>query len=332
MTTATPLKTIQAPRRMALANVEKGKRVRPIRALLHGTEGVGKSTFGASAPNPIFLCAESGTDHLDVARFPLISCWEDALDAVEVLSSDAHDYQTLVVDTVDWLEPFCWKYVVDHAPADKSGRKPKSIEEVSGGFSKGYIVALEHWTILLDRLEKLQAKRGMHVVLLAHTEIKNFQNPEGENFDRYQMRLHHKAAGKLMQWVSAVLFASFEMGVVAKENKAIGVGTGARILRTEKRPAFDAKNRYGLPFRMPLSWDEFFEAVKNHQPASAEKMTDEARATAATIEGMTVKVEAMIKKAGADSERVAQVLDYVRSKAQMQQIEQADKPQEEKGE
>ena len=156
----------------------------------------------------------------------------------------------------------------------------------------------------------------MHVILLAHTEIKNFQNPEGENFDRYQMRLHHKAAGKLIQWADAVLFAAFDMGVTKEGHKAIGVSTGARIMRTERRAAFDAKNRYGLPFRMPLSWDEFWAGVESGQPASPQKMIAEARDLGQQA-GVADKVEAAIVRANGDATKLAQLVDWVRGKVQL---------------
>ena len=47
--------------RMTLASITRGKQERPLRVIVHGVEGVGKSTFGADAPSPVFLCAEDGT-------------------------------------------------------------------------------------------------------------------------------------------------------------------------------------------------------------------------------------------------------------------------------
>jgi hypothetical protein len=49
-----------------------------VRALIYGAEKVGKSTWSAGAPKPIFLGAESGTERLDVDRLQP-SSWEEAL-------------------------------------------------------------------------------------------------------------------------------------------------------------------------------------------------------------------------------------------------------------
>ena len=320
-------KTPASPKRMALGNITSGKQAKPVTVLLHGTEGVGKSTFGSCAPNPIFLCSEKGTAHLDVARFPQVGTWDDALEAIDVLTIETHKYETLVVDTLDCLEPFCWQYVVDHDVAMKSGKKPRDIEEACSGFQKGYIVALSQWAIFLNRLEKLQEKRGMHVVLLAHTVKRMFRNPEGDDFERYELQLHPKTAGKIMQWVDAVLFATYDTGTCKQGQKSVGISDGSRIMRCEKRAAFDAKNRYGLPFRMPLSWDDFFAGVQLGQPAPIEQMVAEARELGATA-GISAQVEKWIASIGTDASKVAAMLDHVRGKIRIMDLhttEQADK-------
>ena len=80
--------------RMTLAAVKKGRIKQPLRVIVYGQEGVGKSTFAACAPSPIFLCAESGTNHLDIARFPAPEQWSDVFDAVDLLTRQEHDYKT----------------------------------------------------------------------------------------------------------------------------------------------------------------------------------------------------------------------------------------------
>ena len=53
-----------------------------------------------------------------------------------------------------------------------------------------------------------------------------------------------------------VLFANFDTATseIKSDNKrVIGKGAGTRSLYAEKRPAFDAKNRYKLPAKVTLS-------------------------------------------------------------------------------
>jgi len=246
MTTA----TAPANGRMSLANVHRGKLTKPDRILLAGTEGIGKTTFGASAPDPIFLASEDGTAQFDVARFPQPDSLEDVFSAIRELRQAEHDRKTLVVDTVDWLEPLLWSDVC-------ARNKWKHIEDA--GYGKGYTIVLDEWRKLLADLDALRAERGMEIILLGHTKIQIFSNPAGPDYSRYELNINKQAAALLKQWADAVLFACYEE-MVQKERgelKAKGVSTGARVIHTERRAAWDAKNRYSLPPVLPLSYEDY---------------------------------------------------------------------------
>lgn len=250
--------------RMKLASVVTGKLAKPIRVLVYGIEGVGKSTFGANAPAVIFLGAEDGTSELDVARFPEPRTWVDVLDAITELTTGEHAYQTLAIDTLDWLEPLCWAHVC-LTMRGKDGKPLESIEDA--GYGKGYAAALDHWRVLLSMLERLRAQRGMNIVLLAHSWIKSFKNPEGDDYDRHEMKLHAKAGGLLREWSDAVLFATHETYTHERNGRTKGISTGARVLYTQRRASWDAKNRSDLPEVLPLDWQAFADAVAAHRPA-----------------------------------------------------------------
>ena len=265
------------PKRMQIANVVKGRIVKPVRLLVYGPAGVGKSTFAAAAPRPIFIGAEDGTSELDVERFPQPSAWSDVFDALHELMTVPHDYQTVVLDTLDWLEPMCWRHVCEHA---RDGKHHASIEDF--GYNKGYTAALDLWRELLARLEELRDKRAISVVMLAHTTIRPFQNPEGENYDRYQMKLNPQAAMLVREWADAVFFAFYETYTHEQKNgKTKGVSTGARMLGTQYAAAYEAKNRYELPERIPLDWPSFADAMAQRRTALMQALEAElARAPA----------------------------------------------------
>lgn len=247
--------------KMSLSNVKKGIQQAPPRVVLYGVEGVGKSTFAAGAPSPIFLGAEDGTSQLDVARFPEPTTWADALGAVDVLMAEKHDYETLVIDTLDWLEPLCWAHICAAA-------KLAHIEDF--GYGKGYAVALTEWRALLARLDQLRAKRGVSVILLAHSAIRSFNNPESDNYDRYELKLHKLASGLVKEWADAVLFARHETFTAggAKGSKAKGVSTGARVVHTEHSAAWDAKTRYSHPETIALDWADFAQGMRAANPVA----------------------------------------------------------------
>ena len=111
--------------------------------------------------------------------------------------------------------------------------------------------------MFLSRLERMRKTSGMNILLLGHSEIKQFRNPDGEDFDRYQMKLQPKASGLIREWSDCVLFATFETVTKKQGGRHRGITTGARIIHAERRAAWEAKNRYGLPAHLPLSFQEF---------------------------------------------------------------------------
>lgn len=305
--TPSPIARPATSGRMSLAAVRKGRITdHPMRVLLYGPEGIGKSTFAAGSPSPIFLCPEDGTAQLDVARLPEPQTWGDVMEAVHILTTQEHGYKTLVVDTLDWIEPLCWSYV-----CVKMGIQ--SIEDA--GYGKGYTAALDEWRKLIAALDGMRAKRGVHVILLAHSYVKTYKNPEGDDFDRYMLKLHDKTGGLLKEWSDAVLFSAYQT-FVEKKNKndrtAKAFASGARVVHTERRAAWDAKNRYGLPESIPLGWDEYVAAVDNADPTKrSAKLREEIAVVTAALndDDLAKKVAAEVAKNGDDAGRLAEVLN-----------------------
>jgi hypothetical protein len=305
--TLTP-KASPQPSRMRLDSVVRGKLKKPISVVCYGPEGVGKSTLAAGAPKPIFLGAEDGTSQLDVTRFPSPETYADIREAVRVLQVDQHDYGTLVVDTLDWVEPLLWQHI-----CARDGQP--NIEGY--GYGKGYQVALDEWRLLLSDLERLMKTRGMNVVLLAHAAIRPFKNPAGEDFDRYELKVHAKAAGLIKEWAEAVLFANWE--TFAKEDKRTkrfkGVGGVARMLYTERTAAYDAKNRYSLPDELPLDWNEFETAVNAGQVAPTTTLRAEIERKAKELGGeLEAKIMETLAKAGDNAANLALINNKVNAK------------------
>lgn len=277
--------TILPASRMRLDAVVKGRQQRPLRVLLYGVEGIGKSTFGACAPAPIFLAPEDGTAHLDVHRLPVPETWDEVLEAPRMLAAGGHPYRTLVVDTVDWVEPLLWEHI-----CQRDGKT--DIEAY--GYGKGYVAALDQWRVFVAELERLREKTGMAVILLAHSWVKPFKNPEGDDFDRYELKVHAKAGGLLKEWTDCVLFANWETFAAKDERtkRVKGVSTGARLIYTTRTAAYDAKNRYDLPESLSLDWGEFCTAVASHQPAEPDALAAEVTRKANEIGG-TIREQAI---------------------------------------
>ena len=236
-----------------LKTIHTGKRPAPPRLMLYGVEGVGKSSFAAQAPNPIFVPTEDGLNEIDCASFPLAKTLVEVEDYLSVLAREEHDYQTVVIDSCDWLERLIWDDVcrINNAA---------TIEKVDGGFGKGYVAALGFWRHLTDLLEVLHQKRNMAVILIAHTKVDRFEDPESSAYDRYCPRLNKHANAIVTEWCDAVLFATRKFRIETEDagfgkerTIAVGIGKdgGERVIRTVGGPSCVAKNRYGLPYEMP---------------------------------------------------------------------------------
>lgn len=308
--------------RMTLATVQRSLKPAPYRLVTHGTDGVGKTTFAASAPNPIFICAENGTEHVDVARFPSPETWQDILDAIATLTTEPHEYRTVVVDSLDWAEPLCWEHVC--RVADKP-----DIEAF--GYGKGYLAAIDEWRKFLAAIERLQATTGMHAILVAHTIVKSFKNPEGDDYERYQLKLHDKAAGLIREWASGVYFLNYETFAKKveptnpKSKRAKGMSSGARWMYTQRTAAYDAKDRYGLPPRLPLSWDEFEAAVAAGRPASPEALREAILAAVEELgdEKIAAWCAAEFVKSSTDATRLAIINDRLNGKLAQKREQEA---------
>lgn len=222
----------------------------PDRVLIAGVEGVGKSSLAASAPRSAILAAEDGTDHIERdPRFdaqvitredgsPLAS-WTDAMESLAWLATGEHDRETLVVDSIDWLEKAAWAHLC-------AERGWEDIE--APGYGKGYVAATDLWRSFIAALERCR-QRGITVILVAHSIVRPFSNPAGFDYHRFEIALHKGAAALSKEWCDSVLFVTWEEAVAAKqdERKKKGTATGKRIVHAKRDAAWDAKSRWGVP-------------------------------------------------------------------------------------
>jgi len=237
---------------MKLSDITTGTRFRPARFVVYGVDGIGKSTLAAGAPSPIFIGTESGTAHLNVARFPTCTTWDAIFDCIATLGQEMHEYQTVILDSATWAEGLCIKETCDEYSRRK-GKEILALEDIPYG--KGVTYVREKWPSLFAALDWLN-DQGMRIIVIGHADVSRFNDPERETYDRYQLALDRENAKRLQQWADCVLFVNYDtvlrsVGEGFRERK-VGADIDRRIVFTERRPAFDAKNRYRLPFRITL--------------------------------------------------------------------------------
>ncbi len=235
---------------ISLLSLSSTQSLRAPRITVYGVAGVGKSTLGAAGPKPVFILTEDGLGRMQTTAFPLAKSYQDVIEALDALYNEQHDFETVVVDTLDWLEPMIWAEVCRN-------KGVQSIEDI--GYGKGYAFAIDLWREYLDKLDRLRNEKNMVIIQIAHSVIKRFDSPQHEPYDRYEIKLHARASALVQEHSDCVLFANYrvsttktDVGFKKKVNRA--VGSGERVLFTQERPAFLAKNRFNLPHELPMDW------------------------------------------------------------------------------
>ncbi|WP_418518792.1 ATP-binding protein [Megasphaera sp.] len=233
-----------------------GKIIKPQKVVIYGPEGIGKSTFAAQFPKPLFIDTEGSTSHLEVDRLPRPTSWQMLRQYIKDLKGDTMGYHTLVIDTADWAERLC-----EEAICQSNGKV--GIEDF--GYGKGYTYVKEEFGRLLDSLSDL-IDAGMNVVLTAHSIIRKFELPEETGaYDRYELKLGQKAgnqcAALAKEWADMVLFVNYkEIVITTKDNKK-KVSGGKRVMYTAHNPCWDAKNRHGLAEELPFDYQEITNCI-----------------------------------------------------------------------
>ena len=227
--------------------ITKGRQNLPYKIVIYGPEGIGKTTFASQFPDPLFIDTEGSTARMDVARLDKPSSWAHLADMVNFVIREK-PCGTLVIDTADWAEVLAKEYVIS-----SGGEKIKSIEDF--GYGKGYTMIAEQFGRFLNKLTEV-TNAGIHVVLTAHAMMRKFEQPDEMGaYDRWELKLEKKVAPLVKEWADMILFANYKTMVIEDSKTKTKKGTGGqRIMYTTHHPAWDAKNRDGLPEELPFDF------------------------------------------------------------------------------
>lgn len=235
------------------------------RLVINAEPGWGKTTLGAFAPKPALLMADNETGYVTLLGSGLVPSidtavvptWEELLATLHDLKTT--DHKTIVLDALSGFEHLCQVHVCN------KDYKGDWSEKGFMSYMKGYDDTARYWRTLLQCLDELHAARKM-IIILSHSTVKNYRNPSGSNYDRFQADCHYKVWGPTSKWADGVLFGRFRTIIRQDKGVAKGLGGDDRVLLTTRSDAYEAKNRWGMPeeIDMPDDPSQMFNAMWQH--------------------------------------------------------------------
>ena len=254
---------------LSLSSLKSSKNDNPPIVLLYGVDGIGKTSLAAEWPSPLYLPTEGERPPSDVemATPGTIESLAALLDIFAELLTEEHDFKTVIVDSLDGLEPLIWR-----ATCARLG--VNSIEEP--GYGKGYIETDTEWGEYLSAVGAL-SRAGINVVQLAHPEIVRFDSPTTDPYSRYQPKLHKRANALVREKADVVAFLNYRVSIkekeVARQTKvAHAEGGKERQIHLSEGAGFNAKNRYSMPDSVTYrKGNGYAELAKFWLPANSKK-------------------------------------------------------------
>lgn len=252
---------------ISLQSLRSSRSDKPPRVLLYGVDGVGKTSLAAEFPNPLYLATEGEAPphDIDIPTPGTIDSFDSLLDVFGELLGGGHDFKTVIIDSLDGLEPLVWA-----ATCRRLG--VASIEEP--GFGKGYTEADTEWRDYIAATSELSAA-GLFVVQLAHPEIVRFDSPTTEPYSRYSVKLHKRANALLREAADVVAFMNYRVTLKEKDvgfNKKISHAEGGneRLIHLTEKAGFLAKNRYSMPDNLRYAKGKGFGELAKYWPMGVE--------------------------------------------------------------
>ncbi|WP_019999025.1 ATP-binding protein [Aureimonas ureilytica] len=250
---------------ISLGSLTSTRNTKPPIGVLYGIHGVGKTRLASEFPDPYYLptIGEEPPEGVEMPSPGTAESLDEVLDVIQWLLTEEHDRKTLIVDSLDGLEPLVWAHT-----CGQNGWN--SIEDA--GFGKGYVAADAVWREFIGGVQALRDS-GVGVILIAHTEITRFDSPTSDPYSRYGIKLHKRASALIQEAAQFVGFMNFRHSLKEKEvgfNKKVShaEGSGERQVHLEERPGFLAKSRYETPASLSYKVGQGYAALAKFLPGA----------------------------------------------------------------
>lgn len=254
---------------ISLASLKRVRADKPPRILAYGPPGIGKTTLASEFPDPVFLQVEDGTPgDVELTSFGKLTSYGQVVDALGALYTEDHEFKTLVLDSVTELQKLVFAETCERG--DEKGNAKANIEDF--GYGKGYVYSQRVWGELLQAFNILRDEKGMTIFLIAHSKTERFDDPETVSYDRYEIDLHGKAVGAIEREMDCILLLKKPVSVKSEDQgfnkeRAIADGKDVVMIHAIGRPAFVAKNRYGIPSQIRYDRGKGYAELSKYFPA-----------------------------------------------------------------
>lgn len=255
---------------ISLASLKSTKSANPPNVVLYGVDGVGKTSLAAEFPDPIYLHTdgERAPDGVELQTPGVIDSFDSLGNIFGELLSTNHGFKTVIIDSLDGLEPLIWAGTCARIGAasidDNSKESPAS-------YGRGFREADVEWNKYLQAVSDL-TKRGIAVVQLAHPGIVAFNSPITDPYSRYEIKLNKRAAALVREKADFVGFINYRINLKTADagfKKVTHAEGGAeRQIHTEERAGFVAKNRFaGMPSSIVYRKGQGYAELSKYFPA-----------------------------------------------------------------
>lgn len=240
--------------------------------LIYGVDGVGKTSLAAEFPSPLYLptSGERAPADVDLPTPGTIETVDDLWQVVGHLLTEEHDIKTLIIDSMDGLEPLMNAVTCQRIGADSIDSNDKGSP---AAFGRGDVQADVEWDQFMDACDDL-AEAGICVVMLAHPEIKRFDSPVTDPYDRYQVKLRKRAAALIRERSDIVAFMNYRVSlksktVAPKKEVTHAEGGKERQIHLTEGAGFVAKSRYPTPDAITYRKGEGYAELAKYLPQAA---------------------------------------------------------------
>lgn len=219
--------------------------------LVYGQPGIGKTTFGVSAPDAVLFDYDGGVQRINGAhQVPTLqpTSWEDTNEALKEIALEMPEVKTIVIDTVGKMLDYMSAYIIKNDP--KMAMRDGSLS------LKGYGVRKQMFVNFIKQL----AMMGKNVVFIAHERE---ERRGDETFKRPE--IGGSSANDLIKELDLVGY----MYAIGKD----------RIITFDPAEYYYAKNTCNLPaaIKLPVVVDETGKASQNVAMANIVKSYETAQ-------------------------------------------------------